>query len=105
MSGSTEHRKADHIEIVLEKDVAAKGVTTGFERFFLEHCALPDLNLEEIDLSLTLWQKSLQAPLLISSMTGGTDIALKINLHLAAVAQAAAVAAGVAAAQAVVAQE
>jgi hypothetical protein len=27
MSGSTEHRKADHIEIVLEKDVAAKGVT------------------------------------------------------------------------------
>ena len=95
MSGSTEHRKADHIEIVLEKDVAAKGVTTGFERFFLEHCALPDLNLEDVDLSLTLWQKSLKAPLLISSMTGGTDIALKINLHLAVVAQALGLAMGV----------
>ena len=62
MSGSTEHRKADHIEIVLEKDVAAKGVTTGFERFFLEHCALPVLNLEDVDLSLTLCKNPLKLP-------------------------------------------
>jgi isopentenyl-diphosphate delta-isomerase len=92
---TTETRKADHIKIVLEENVQAKGVTTGFERFFLDHCALPDLNLDEVDLGLTLWQKKLQAPLLISSMTGGTKAAWTINKHLAEVAQSLGVAMGI----------
>ena len=86
-SETTETRKADHIKIVLEENVQAKGVATGFEHFFLEHCALPNLDLDDVDLSLTLWQKKLQAPLLISSMTGGTAAASKINRYLAEVAQ------------------
>ncbi len=95
MEGSTEARKADHINIVLKENVRAKGVTTGFERFFFEHVALPEVDLDRIDLSLTLWKRKLQAPLLISSMTGGTDAALAINLHLAETAQALGVAMGV----------
>ncbi len=95
LTETTETRKADHIKIVLEENVNAKGVTTGFEDFFLEHCALPDLNLDEVDLSLTLWQKELQAPLLISSMTGGTAAASKINLYLAEVAQTLGIAMGI----------
>jgi isopentenyl-diphosphate delta-isomerase len=87
MTDQTTTRKADHIQIVLEKDVSAKGITPGFEHFILDHCALPDVNLDEIDLSLPLWGKTLQAPLLISSMTGGTSEALKINQNLAKVAQ------------------
>jgi len=87
MTDQTVTRKADHIQIVLEKDVTAKGITTGFEHFMLDHCALPDVNLDEIDLSLSLWGRTLQAPLLISSMTGGTSEALKINQNLAKVAQ------------------
>ncbi|HAC64910.1 MAG TPA: type 2 isopentenyl-diphosphate Delta-isomerase, partial [Cyanothece sp. UBA12306] len=62
----TENRKADHIKIVLEEDVGSKGVTTGFERFFLEHTALPEIDLDQVDLSLQLWGKTLSAPLLIS---------------------------------------
>ena len=94
MTDATPHRKADHIRIVLEEDVLGKGVSTGFERFLLEHCALPSIDLDEVDLGLTLWGKSLANPWLISSMTGGTPEAQRINLHLAEVAQALGIAMG-----------
>ena len=94
-TGQTETRKVDHIEIVLNKDVAAKGVTTGFERYFFEHEALPELHLDEIDTTLTLFGKSLKAPLLISSMTGGAKPAQAINLHLAKAAEKLGIAMGV----------
>ncbi len=95
MTQSTENRKADHIRIVLDKDVNSKGVNTGFDRFFLEHCALPDVDLDAVDLSQTLWGRTLKMPWLISSMTGGTSDAHQINLHLAEVAQALGIAMGV----------
>ncbi len=91
----TEARKQEHINIVLEKNVEAKGISSGFERYFFEHVALPELDLDAIDLSLGIWGKTLKAPLLISSMTGGTPAAHAINLHLAEAAQALGVAMGV----------
>ena len=94
-AAQTEARKLDHLDIVLNRDVAAKGVTTGFERYFFEHEALPELHLDEIDSSLTLFGKRLAAPLLISSMTGGADAARAINLALAEVAEALGIAMGV----------
>ena len=94
MTDTTEYRKADHIRIVLEEDVVGKGVTTGFERFFLEHCALPSVDLDGVDLGLVLWGKALRSPWLISSMTGGTEAAKQINLHLAEVVQALGIAMG-----------
>ena len=90
----TERRKREHIETVLNADVAAKGVTTGFERFFFEHRALPELALDAIDLSVTLFGRRLAAPLLISSMTGGTMAARDINRRLAEAAQALGIAMG-----------
>jgi isopentenyl-diphosphate delta-isomerase len=92
--GGTERRKREHIETVLNADVGAKGVTTGFERFFFEHRALPELHLDEIDLSLSLFGRRLAAPLLISSMTGGTPKARDINRRLAEAAQALGIAMG-----------
>lgn len=94
-AGRTEARKSDHINIVLNEDVAAKGVTTGFERFFFLHEALPELTLDQIDASLTLFDRTLQAPLLISSMTGGAGPAAAINLHLAEAAESLGIAMGV----------
>lgn len=67
-------RKQDHLDIVLRQDVNARGIRTGFERFFFEHVALPELLLPEIDLSCQFLGKRLQAPLLISSMTGGQTL-------------------------------
>lgn len=86
-------RKADHIKINLEQDVRS-GLTTGLEKFQFIHEALPELNLDEVDTTLNLFGKKLRAPILISSMTGGTAEAETINLRLAEAAQAAGIAMG-----------
>jgi len=85
--GGTESRKREHIETVLNANVAAKGVTTGFEAFAFEHCGLPELDLDEIDLSTTVFDRDLRAPILISSMTGGAAEGRVINRRLAECAQ------------------
>lgn len=87
MTGPTENRKREHIETVLAENVTAKGVTSGFERYFFEHVAVPETNLDAVDLSSELFGRALAAPLLISSMTGGADRARDINLRLAEAAQ------------------
>ena len=81
-------RKADHIRINLEADVASKGVEGGFEEHRFLHQALPELDLSEVDTSTSVLGRRLAAPLLISSMTGGTAQARSINRVLAEVAQA-----------------
>lgn len=80
-------RKADHIRINLEEDVAAKGVRPGFDEWRLQHRALPEIDLDDVDLSLRFLDRRLGAPLLISCMTGGTERAHVINVRLAGVAQ------------------
>jgi isopentenyl-diphosphate delta-isomerase len=89
-----DQRKADHIKINLEKDVRS-ALTTGLEKYHFVHEALPELNLERIDTSLSLFGKKLAAPILISSMTGGTEEAGEINQRLAEAAQEVGVAMGV----------
>ena len=79
-------RKSDHIRVNLDEDVQS-GLTTGLEQYRFVHRALPEINLDDIDLGLTLFGKLLKAPLLISSMTGGTDQAARINRTLAEAAQ------------------
>tara|TARA_A100001037_G_scaffold262476_1_gene252120 strand:- start:302 stop:1345 length:1044 start_codon:yes stop_codon:yes gene_type:complete len=95
MSAEIEGRKREHIDTVLNEDVDAKGVSTGFERFYFEHVALPEIELDEVDTSCRLFGRDLSAPLLISSMTGGTDIARDINFRLAEAASSIGIAMGV----------
>lgn len=90
---TTSSRKSDHIRINLEEDVRSS-LTTGLERFRFIHQALPELNLNDIDLAASLFDKQLQAPILISSMTGGTPEAKRINLVLAQAAQETGIAMG-----------
>jgi isopentenyl-diphosphate delta-isomerase len=59
------------------------------------HHALPELNLEEVDTTTSLFGKQLRVPILISSMTGGTPEAAAINCVLATAAQEMGVAMGV----------
>ena len=87
-------RKVDHIKINLEKDVRS-ALTTGLENYHFVHEALPELDLERVDTSLSLFNKKLAAPILISSMTGGSDEAETINFRLAEAAQTVGVAMGV----------
>jgi isopentenyl-diphosphate delta-isomerase len=88
-------RKADHLRLNLEKEVQFCKVTTGLERYRFRHQALPEIDLAAIDLSTTFLGKSLRYPFLISSMTGGTGQALRINLNLAQAAQACGIGLGV----------
>ncbi|MEH1959981.1 MAG: type 2 isopentenyl-diphosphate Delta-isomerase [Nostoc sp.] len=87
ISAQTQNRKADHIRICLEEDVQSNQITNGLERYRFTHCCLPELNHNDIDISTTFLGKHLSAPLLISSMTGGTEQAGIINQRLAQVAQ------------------
>lgn len=92
---SHSRRKADHLRITLGEDVQSKALTTGLEKYSFVHQALPEVDLNEIDLSLTLFGKRLKSPLIISSMTGGTPLARRINRNLASAAQATGIAMGV----------
>ena len=87
-------RKADHIKINLEQDISS-GLTTGLENYRFIHEALPELDLDRIDTTLSLFGKKLNSPILISSMTGGTEAAKTINMRLAEAAQECGLAMGV----------
>jgi isopentenyl-diphosphate delta-isomerase len=80
-------RKSEHLRILLKEDVRFRNLTTGLERYHFVHQALPEINRDHIDLSTTLLDKHLSAPLIISSMTGGTEEAETINKNLATAAQ------------------
>jgi isopentenyl-diphosphate delta-isomerase len=84
---STVQRKAEHIRICLESDVQFQTQGSGFDSYQFTHNCLPELDYREIDITTKLLGKQLGAPILISSMTGGTAQARDINHRLAEVAQ------------------
>ena len=70
----TQNRKADHLKVCLEDDVQSH-ITTGLESYRFDHNALPELNWNDLSIATQFLNKKLNAPFLISSMTGGTDLA------------------------------
>ncbi|MCY4520253.1 MAG: type 2 isopentenyl-diphosphate Delta-isomerase [Caldilineaceae bacterium] len=92
---SSQNRKDDHIRINLAEDVESERVHNGFERYRIRHCPLPEGNLECVDTGTRFLGRRLTLPLLISSMTGGTDTASRVNRNLAEAAQHRRVAMGV----------
>ncbi|MBD2847877.1 type 2 isopentenyl-diphosphate Delta-isomerase [Paenibacillus sp. IB182496] len=83
----TARRKAEHIAICLDEEVQGLRTGAGFEQYRFRHNALPELDFAAIDLSARFLGRPLRAPLLVSSMTGGTSRAHHINRRLAAAAQ------------------
>lgn len=86
-------RKLEHIELALDRRTQLE--ESYFEMWRFEHEALPELDLDEIDLSCEFLGKPLAAPILVSCMTGGTLDATSINRNLAEAAERAGVAVGV----------
>ena len=98
MTDAIERRKAEHLEICLNRPMAEveySGMTTGFERYAFEHCALPEMNLADVDISTRFLGRSLSMPLMIACMTGGTPRGGEINRNLAIAAQKLGIAMGV----------
>jgi isopentenyl-diphosphate Delta-isomerase len=90
---ATEARKARHLDVCLDDDVAST-LDAGWSRVRLRHEALPDLALSEVDTAARFLGFRLRAPILISSMTGGTARAGDLNRRLAEAAEAAGIAMG-----------
>jgi isopentenyl-diphosphate delta-isomerase len=91
----TQQRKKEHLELCLDTASIASPSSTGLESYRFVHNALPELDIDEIDLSTTFLGKPLKAPILISSMTGGFDLAREVNRNLATAAQTLGLAMGV----------
>jgi isopentenyl-diphosphate delta-isomerase len=80
-------RKVDHLDLATSGDVGFKQTTTLFECVRLVHDALPELDVDAVDLRATVLGKLLRAPILIAGMTGGAERAERINLELAEIAE------------------
>jgi len=78
----TQKRKLDHLHACLSKDVQFRR-SNGLDRYELVHNALPEIDMEEIDMSTRFLGHDFDAPIFIEAMTGGTGEASKINRNLA----------------------
>jgi len=67
----------------LNQNVQARNVTTGFEDTSFIHRALPEIDREKIDLTTRVFGHKFAAPLLVGAITGGTQMATKINATIA----------------------
>lgn len=61
--------------------------STGFEDLYLVNNSVPELSIDDIDLSLCFLSKTLLYPLIINAITGGTTEARQINRSLAVLAR------------------
>lgn len=92
---TTARRKDAHLDLCATEEVAPVENATLFDRVKLVHCAMPELDLAQVDIGLTWFGKKLKAPILITGMTGGTERAAKVNRDIALVAEEFGVAFGV----------
>ncbi len=74
-------RKADHLRIAAGADVSHSR-DTGLDAVRLRHRALPERDLESVTLRTQLAGRSLEAPLIVSAMTGGAPQSQQINARL-----------------------
>lgn len=77
-------RKKEHIENYLKTTFQGD---TLLGDVFLEHNALPNLNLNEIDTSTIFLGKKINYPILINAMTGGSSLTQEINRDLSMLAK------------------
>lgn len=87
MEKGINQRKTEHIRLCLTGNVEGVNKTTGLEGIHFIHNALPEINFHDISLKASFLGKKLQAPFLVSSMTGGSELATSINQNLAIAAE------------------
>jgi isopentenyl-diphosphate delta-isomerase len=80
-----ERRKYDHVDICAREDLRTGYVY--WDDVKLVHNSLPEVDMDDVDTSITLFGRRLDAPIIISAMTGGYGKATDINRNLAYVAE------------------
>lgn len=86
MNDEVKQRKIEHVSVALGQDVSAPQRASWSDVQFV-HQALPEVNLDDIDTSVTFLGRTLRYPLFISSLTGGHPDVTNINRNLARAAQ------------------
>ncbi len=86
MVNTINKRKTQHIKLCLKRYNQSK-LINDFNNYQFEHNALPEINYSDIDTTVIFLKKRLKYPFLISPITGGSEISIKINQNLAKLAQ------------------
>ncbi|MCK5141551.1 MAG: type 2 isopentenyl-diphosphate Delta-isomerase, partial [Candidatus Heimdallarchaeota archaeon] len=84
-SSNTSSRKDEHLKICIENDVKYENVSSGFDNYIIRPNILTEISLNDVDLSTTFLDKSMDSPLLIAGMTGGSEKGKEINKIIAKV--------------------
>ena len=85
LAAAIEARKEEHLRYA-RGDVEAR-TPAGWNDIELVHQALPEADLDAIELSTEFLGRSLEAPLVLAAMTGGHKDAIEINVNLARAAE------------------
>jgi len=81
----TSSRKKEHLDICCNEDIVAG--RTGFDDIRLVHNALPECNMDAVELGVRFLQHPLKAPIFIAAMTGGHPDTRDVNATLATAAE------------------
>lgn len=79
-----QERKREHVESYLKTEYVGDNL---FKDIYIENNSLPGINFEEIDTKVSFLGKTVDFPLMINAMTGGTDELSSINEDLARIAR------------------
>jgi isopentenyl-diphosphate delta-isomerase len=94
MTDEVQQRKIEHVSVALEQDVSALQ-KANWNDVRLVHQALPEVDLDRVDTSVSFLGRNLRYPLFISSLTGGHADVTTINRNLAHAAETYGIALGV----------
>lgn len=86
MSDEVKQRKLEHVTIALEQDVSVPQ-HANWNDVHLVHQALPEVDLDDIDTSVSFLGHALRYPIFVSSLTGGHPDVTHINQNLARAAE------------------
>lgn len=86
MVEEVQRRKAEHVQMALKQDISAQQEAS-WRDIRLVHQALPEVDLDTLDMSVSFLGHPLRYPILISAMTGGHPDVARINRHLALAAE------------------
>lgn len=86
MTDEVKQRKIEHVNIALGQDISV-AQRANWNDVQLVHQALPEVDLDEIDTSVTFLGHALRYPIFMSSLTGGHQDVISINRNLARAAE------------------
>jgi isopentenyl-diphosphate Delta-isomerase len=86
MTDEVKQRKIEHVNIALGQDISVAQRANWNDVQFV-HQALPEVDLDEIDTSVTFLGHTLRYPIFMSSLTGGHQDVTSINRNLARAAE------------------